>query len=444
MKKWLHLAGAFLASLSMTAQDCDCLVDLDSTFQVVPFSVGTPPDFRNDDAFSPPIALPFTFNLYGTEHTECYINNNGNISFGNGYSTFTASGFPINQFPMIAAFWADVDTRNPESGLVYYKVTEHALIVRYNEVGYFPNMADLKNDFQVIISDGQSDLIPDGHNIGFCYGDMQWTSGSASGGSGGFGSNGANVGANAGDGVSAMQIGRFNQSGDIYDGPYGNPDGVDFIDDSHLYFTTNPVDENQYPVNVSSYCDTIFGAAGDTLAFFYFDDVNQDLVIDLIDSSGYFSGIDSTGGMVLYNGHVYLRRDNEERVLGDDGMMVLVSPTIPNGAYDIYITATDNGMPALTTTSRYTVQIGPNTPTSVSTLSRSTQPVAYLNNGMLEFKGIESNKVREVNVFNGAGQRVMTSNRLMPGIDTNYWQKGLYIYTIRCEREVFTGKIIIE
>ena len=43
------------------------------------------------------------------------------MSFGSGFSTFTSTGFPVNGFPMVAPFWADVDTRNALSGVVYFK-----------------------------------------------------------------------------------------------------------------------------------------------------------------------------------------------------------------------------------------------------------------------------------------------------------------------------------
>src|SRR5690606_681327 len=80
---------------------------------------------RNDDESSAAIALPFTFNMYGTEYTSVFINNNGNITFNNPLFGYTAAGFPIPT-PMIAPFWADVDTRPADSEVVWYKVTPTA------------------------------------------------------------------------------------------------------------------------------------------------------------------------------------------------------------------------------------------------------------------------------------------------------------------------------
>jgi hypothetical protein len=46
---------------------CECLVPIDNSFQLVPFTNGVPADdYRNDDGSSPQIALPFQFCFYGT------------------------------------------------------------------------------------------------------------------------------------------------------------------------------------------------------------------------------------------------------------------------------------------------------------------------------------------------------------------------------------------
>ena len=47
----------------------------------------------------------------------------------------------------------------------------------------------------------------------------------------------ATVGVNAGDGINSFNIGRFDHSGNDYDGPGGNIDGVDFLDDQTFCFS---------------------------------------------------------------------------------------------------------------------------------------------------------------------------------------------------------------
>lgn len=217
---------------------CNCMITVDNTFTVAPFQFATGPDYRNDDFSTANIPIPFTFCFYGQNQTSCYINNNGNISFGAPYGTFSAVGFPSNQFSMVAPFWADVDTRNLLSGLVYYKITTTALIVRWQTVGYYSNYADKLNDFQLIITDGTDPLVPGGNNVSFCYGDMQWTTGDASQGVNGFGGIPATVGANLGNGVDYIQFGQFDAPGTAYDGPLGNPDQISWLDNQNFVFNT--------------------------------------------------------------------------------------------------------------------------------------------------------------------------------------------------------------
>lgn len=203
----------------------------------------------NDDGSIGPIALPFTFNLYCTSYTSCFINNNGNLTFGGGTGAFSAAGFPFTGLPMVAAFWADVDTR--AGNTVQYKVEAHRLIVTWPSVGYFSVQTNLLNTFQIIISDGMDPGIGIGNNVAFYYGDMQWTTGSASGGSGGFGGVPATVGINAGDGTNYVQIGRFNQNSSAYDGGGGADDGVNYLDYECFTFNASCGTGNNLPPSVS-------------------------------------------------------------------------------------------------------------------------------------------------------------------------------------------------
>lgn len=214
------------------------LIPLDGTF--------TQAMARNDDSYTSQISFPFNYQLYGNTYTSCFINNNGNISFLNPYYNYTPYGFPVNGFAMIAAFWADVDTRNTASGLVWYKIEPHRFTVIWDQVGYYPSMADKVNTFELIFTDGTDPLIGLGNNVAFSYGDMQWTTGSASGGSGGYGGTPATVGINKGDGIYFALIGRFDHPGFDYDGPGGNNDGISYMDDKVFTFKVSSGDFTNY------------------------------------------------------------------------------------------------------------------------------------------------------------------------------------------------------
>jgi hypothetical protein len=77
--------------------NCGCIQTLDGSYTL---AMGP-----NDDGSTGQIALPFTFCLYGTSQNSMYINNNGNISFGTTYGTFSAEAFPDPGFVMVAPFW---------------------------------------------------------------------------------------------------------------------------------------------------------------------------------------------------------------------------------------------------------------------------------------------------------------------------------------------------
>ncbi len=250
------------------AANCQCMIPIDATFQVVPFQFGTPPDYRNDDNSSPVINLPFMFCFYGQMMTTAYINNNGNVSFGAQYGTFSSAAFPSNQYSMIAPFWADIDTRGLASGLVYYKVTPTYMIVRWQTVGYYSMHTDKLNDFQLIISNGNDPILPPGSNCAFCYGDMQWTTGDASMGVNGFGGTPATVGCNLGDGVNYIQLGQFDAPGTVYNGPFGLPSQVSWLDNQQFFLDVCSAGGggNLPPIMQSAQvCDTIDLCVGDTL-----------------------------------------------------------------------------------------------------------------------------------------------------------------------------------
>jgi hypothetical protein len=224
-------------------RDFSLKVPLDASFTQVSFL----PDytggsgFYSDDGSTASISLPFTFCLYGTDEPFFYINNNGNVSFDGAYSSFTSTGFPVSGFPMLAPFWADVDTRTG-LGSVWYKITPTAVIVIWDNVGYYSVQGDKRNTFELIFTNGLDPLIGVGNNVAFSYTTMQWTTGGASGGSGGFGGTPATVGVNKGDGVKYALVGRFDHAGTDYDGAGGANDGISYLDGK--YYTFNACGEN--------------------------------------------------------------------------------------------------------------------------------------------------------------------------------------------------------
>src|SRR5207245_11058802 len=92
---------------------------------------------RNDDGFSGPKSLGLTLNFFGTNQTQYFVNNNGNISFNAGISDFTPNGPQGAPQPIISPFFADVDTRNLLSGVTHLRTNlANEIIVTLLHGGY--------------------------------------------------------------------------------------------------------------------------------------------------------------------------------------------------------------------------------------------------------------------------------------------------------------------
>jgi gliding motility-associated-like protein len=341
---------------SVASTTCQCWITRDTSFSIVPFDgsggsggPGTPPNYDNDDWSTNPITLPFNFCLYGSTYNQIYINNNGNVSIGAPYSVFSAVPFPSSSYIMIAPFWGDVDTRGVGSGYVHYKLTPTALIVQWDSVGYYGMHVDKLNTFQLILTDGNDPIIQTGNNISFCYGDMQWTTGDASGGSGGFGGTPATVGVNKGDGINYAQISLFDHAGTVYTNPAGSPtSGVDWLDNKSFVFNCCGTGTNLPPIasGVSLCSDTItICHAGDTLIYttnFTAPEVGQSVTCTGSGGSlpaGYFSVLSTTSG------------------ISASITFMVATGTLTPGYYNVSVTGTDNGTPPLSTTVNYVIHI---------------------------------------------------------------------------------------
>ena len=121
---------------------------------------------RNDDGFQGPLNLGFSLAFFGNTYTQYYANNNGNISFGNGIAAFTPSGPQGATQPIISPFFADVDTRNAASGLMYVRSDiPNELIVTWDQVGYYDTNADKLDSFQLVLR-GPNYVVPSGEGAG--------------------------------------------------------------------------------------------------------------------------------------------------------------------------------------------------------------------------------------------------------------------------------------
>lgn len=162
-------------------------------------------------------AFPTGLHFYTGSYTTGWINNNGSLSFKSAISTYTPDAFPGAPQPMIAPYWADVDTRitgttcnaagypsgggypagatcaDPATDGVWWSLTPGQMVVTWDQVGFYSCHETPVMSFQMILtSAGCGFTAPDGgasgidFDIEFRYAVCGWEAGDASGGSGGF------------------------------------------------------------------------------------------------------------------------------------------------------------------------------------------------------------------------------------------------------------------
>ena len=139
----------------------------------------------NDDGSTGLVALGFSINFYGTDYTQVYVNNNGNITFNAPLSTFTPFGLLTSSIPIIAPFFADVDTRGDVPDTTYGTGTYEgraAFGVNWIDVDHYLTSPDQtnRNSFQLVMVD-RSDTGAGNFDFLFNYDQIQWESGEASG-----------------------------------------------------------------------------------------------------------------------------------------------------------------------------------------------------------------------------------------------------------------------
>ncbi len=314
---------------------CDCYVEPDSTY-----ILALQP---NDDGSSPLINIPFNFCLYGQTYNHIYINNNGNLTFTGPMSSFSSTAFPSTGNAIVAPFWGDVDTRQG-LGQVLYKITPTAVYINWENVGYFSIHGDKRNTFQLIITDGSDQVVPDG-NVAFCYQDMDWTTGDASSGVNGFGGIPATGGANKGDGVAYFLISRFDHAGNDFDGALGNPDGIDWLDNKSFYFDACNSGNIPPIAEGISACDTFkvcaLGDTADISINFLSPEVTQNTTITY-----------TNGGLTSMQQIANISGNTAQLILRVVGNFASV------GTWNISVTATDDATPlAGVTTISFVIEI---------------------------------------------------------------------------------------
>jgi hypothetical protein len=364
------------------------------------------------------------------------------VSFSSPYSTFLSTSFPTPAFNMIAPFWGDVDTRGViydtingalvPQGRVMYKITPSAIIIKWENVGYFNSHNDMLNTFQLILTNGNDPLVPAGNNVSFCYGDMQWTTGDASLGVLGFGGVPATVGINKGDGINYFQISQVDHDSDDFDGGYNANDGVNFLDNKTFFFNTNTGSGlNVPPISMNDYCDSIYFDPGDSIQLVEFVFAGPE--------SGDFLNLQlaaNPNATIISNTPGQLAR-----------MIVqITAPTATSANNQLVVTATDN----FTSVNTEVVPISSVVPTPVITSVKSNTVKDALSvspnptNGQLS---ISFAKAGSLSITNLLGETIVNENvtaNTQLNKDISMYAKGVYFVKLQTSNQTIIKKVIKE
>ena len=211
-----HLAIAGMLGLSLAAQTVQAGV-------IAPgFNANTLA--ANDDGSTGLVNIGFTTNFFGTDYTQLYVNNNGNVTFDSQLGTYTPFDLDSTGQIIIAPFFADVDTRRAGLPVTYGAGTfdsKSAFGVNWVDVDYYSSSTahSSHNDFQLILVD-RSDVSTGDFDIIFNYDKILWETGTASGGdANGLGGSSARVGYSNGAGTSFELAGSAVNGAFLDNGP---------------------------------------------------------------------------------------------------------------------------------------------------------------------------------------------------------------------------------
>ncbi|MCG5509647.1 nidogen-like domain-containing protein [Ectothiorhodospira lacustris] len=153
----------------------------------------------NDDNSTGLVDIGFEANFFGMTFSQLYVNNNGNVTFGSPLAAFTPFDLTSTGRQIIAPFFADVDTRMAGDPVTFGMGVfdgRGAFGVNWINVDYFSSSEThtSRNSFQLILVD-RSDVAPGDFDFIFNYDQIQWETGTFSGGDvNGLGGNSARVG----------------------------------------------------------------------------------------------------------------------------------------------------------------------------------------------------------------------------------------------------------
>lgn len=116
-------------------------------------------DLIGDDNYAGPIGIGFTFNFYGNDYSQAYVNINGTLNFASTYSAYGNTALSSNNANYsIFPFWDDLITDTAYNKKPIYYATigsapNRKFVVQWTNVYFFSTTIQM-GTFQVILSEG--------------------------------------------------------------------------------------------------------------------------------------------------------------------------------------------------------------------------------------------------------------------------------------------------
>tara|TARA_B100000315_G_scaffold260753_1_gene324833 strand:+ start:1354 stop:6642 length:5289 start_codon:yes stop_codon:yes gene_type:complete len=130
----------------------DSELEQDLNFEWIDISgIGTELSFSHNDEAADPIDLEFEFPFYGETYSQCIVNPNGWIGFGEDNTTWQNQNIPVPSAPRPAIFglWDDLDPL--QGGAVYYHSNSQRMVVWFDNVVHYPGNTNGVYNFQIVL-----------------------------------------------------------------------------------------------------------------------------------------------------------------------------------------------------------------------------------------------------------------------------------------------------
>ncbi len=119
----------------------------------------------SDDSVDGPFPIGFTFNFYGTDYTQFWVQTNGSIGFSSFSYDYSNSCMPTGDLngTFLAPLWDDLVCGSGPPGTIYYETLGTApnryLVIQFHEVRYVAGDDADPIEFEVILYEGSNDIV---------------------------------------------------------------------------------------------------------------------------------------------------------------------------------------------------------------------------------------------------------------------------------------------